>query len=333
MSTSRARRASAKRVDYGKEQEFSDIDLFEDSEEEVAPPVKRRGRKSKGTGVRTSVVTTSAADDDDEDDYDNRPVYTEKGYDPSLPPIRDRFPFLPEYEEDGSPRIELIVGRRPVDEKEDAQKEDDDGDSAEEEESDEGDSERPRRRRNDTKKKVSSPSTKSSKMGDQSEGLVEYEYLVKYKGRSYLHLEWKTGADLESMNKSAKGIYRRYLKKVHAGVEEDIENPEFDPNYLIPERILDEAEQEITIELSDKELLRWEKEREKELAEESDDSESKKAEDDEKNEEAADPNGDTSISGGVDTEKKGTRRLDSVGYIWNWVLTLFYLSIESSRGC
>lgn len=307
MSNPRTRRASAKRVDYGKEQDFSDIDLFEDSDLEVAPPVKRRSRKSKGTGIRTSVVTTAALDDDDFDEYDNRPVYTEKGYDPSLAPIRDRFPFLPEYEADGSPRIELIVGRRPVDDKEDA-RDAEDGISAVDEESDGDDPERPQRRKKNTKNKVSSPLTSSNK-GDQSEGLVEYEYLVKYKGRSYLHLEWKSGADLESMNKSAKGIYRRYVKKVHAGVEEDIENPEFDPNYAVPEKVLDEAEQEITIELSDKELLRWERAREKELAEESDDSVNSKTGDKKNEQVIGETSGSiTSTNGGTAKEKKGTNQ-------------------------
>ena len=73
------------------------------------------------------------------------------------------------------------------------------------------------------------------------------------------------------MNKSAKGIYRRWLKKLAAGTEEDLENPDFDPAYIVPGKIIDEADQEITVELTDKELLRWEKEREKELAEEDDD--------------------------------------------------------------
>jgi len=42
----------------------------------------------------------------------------------------------------------------------------------------------------------------------------QFEYLVKYKGMSYMHLDWTKGSDLESLNKSAKAIYRRYLKKI-----------------------------------------------------------------------------------------------------------------------
>ena len=97
---------------------------------------------------------------------------------------------------------------------------------------------------------------------------VEYEYLVKYKGRSYLHLDWKTGADLESMNKSAKTLYRRYLKKLANDPDEDLEDPNFDPSFAEPQKIVDAKEQEITLELTDKELVEWEKERQKALAEE-----------------------------------------------------------------
>ena len=182
-------------------------------------------------------------------------------------PIRERFPFLPEYEEDGSPRIDLIVGRRPVDEKETNNDEDDEEEKLEESD-DEADDEsddsgRPRRGRNRRKEKKASPKKK-----ERSSPVVEYEYLVKYKNRSYLHLEWKAGADLESMNKSAKGIYRRYLRKVEAGLDEEIEDPNFDPSFAEPQKIVAEDEQEITLELTDAELIQWEKEREKEMEEE-----------------------------------------------------------------
>jgi len=291
MSTpSRARRATAKVVNYAKEQEFSDAeDLFESEDDE--PPkqqpqrtTKRQPRKAASTASNSEVAdatttTTTAAIDD----IHQRPVYTEKGYDASLPPLRERFPFLPEYEEDGSPKIELIVGRRPIDEKEDDNANDGDGDEDEEEKKEEeGRRTRPSRSKPEPatpakKNKRGAPNEGSSgkkKKGEAaspSDAIVEYEYLIKYKGKSYLHLDWKTGADLESMNRSAKGIYRRYLKKLAAGTDEDLENPEFDPSYVVPEKVLDEADQEVSIELTDKELLKWEKEREKELAEQGDD--------------------------------------------------------------
>ena len=266
------RRAAAKAVDYAKEQEFSDVDVFEDSPDEEAPKRSRsRARKPK-----TETPGANLGDELDEDGAykPRKPIYTEKGYDPSLLPIRERFPFLPEFEPDGSPRIELIVGRRPVDEKEgrNGENESDDEDNRTSDNNSQSDEDDPdsgtRQRKSKRGSSKNSPPSKSNQ-----DAPVEYEYLIKYKGRSYLHLEWKTGADLESMNKSAKTLYRRYLKKLASGIDEDLEDPNFDPSFALPQRIVDVAEQEFTMELSDKELLEWEKEREKALAEEESDEE------------------------------------------------------------
>ena len=267
----RARRATAKAVDYAKEQAFSDDDVFEDEEEEK--PVSRNAPKRRGR-PRKSVDVVAADMDDMDDHYPSKHAFTEKGYDPTLPPIRERFTFMPEYELDGSPRIELIVGRRPVDDKNAEFSDDEDNDASDEESSDsseEGTNKKRSKKKKQAKKKSKKKAqTKESptKNDLHKQEHVEYEYLVKYKGRSYLHLDWKTGADLESMNKSAKTLYRRYLKKIAAGLDEDIEDPNFDPSFAEPQKIVDESEQEITLELTDKELVDWEKERKKALAEE-----------------------------------------------------------------
>ena len=331
MSSSRpTRRAAAKAIDYSLEQQFSDAeDIFEDGEaEEVVKPKKASARKPrKSSGARRStgggdggmVRELEPASQTDEGDYQApRIVYTEKGYDPSLPPIRERFDFMPEYEADGSPRIELIVGRRPVDEQgnndnegeDDDEDEDgnpkskgkDDDDSEDDDDSDSDDS-GARRRKKKTKKASSSPTKNGQDAAAASSGVVEYEYLVKYKGRSYLHLEWKTGADLESMNKSAKTLYRRYLKKIEQGIDDELENPDFDPSFAVPQKIIDEGEQEIELELTDKELIKWEKEREKALAEEEGtDDDNMKIDGDDKDEEKK--SGDDKDDG---EEKKGER--------------------------
>lgn len=314
----RARREAGKKIDYAKEQQFSEAEdnIFEDSpDEEPVVQRKSRGRPRKSSGKSGSAAAAAVAttttisgpdlEDDDDGEYGAyKPVFSEKGYDMSLLPIRERFHFLPEYEEDGSPKIDLIVGRRPVDEKEDVLDEetatpvpncDDEEEEDEEGAATDGTPVRGGRRTRKgatvkatpttttPKKRGSSPNKTENAQG----GPVDFEYLVKYKGRSYLHLIWNSGADLESMNKSAKGIYRRYLKKVAAGLEEDIENPEFDASYAIPEKIIDEADQEITVELTDKELLRWEKQREKEMAEEDDDDAAKKKDEESKDEKPA----------------------------------------------
>ena len=313
-SASRTRRATAKAVNYAKEQEFSDAeDLFE-SEPDDEPAVVATVRRKRPYAPRKSNVAVSTEPETSAviDEFNHRPVFLEKGYDLSLPPLRERFAFLPEYEDDGSPKVELIVGRRPIDEKEDAVDEGDDAEAA----IVKGDAvETPKKRtrpsRGAVKVESTPPTTVQKKRGDSSDdnkkkgdaspgdAIVEYEYLVKFKGKSYLHLEWKTGADLESMNRSAKGIYRRYLKKLAAGTDEDLENPEVDPSYVIPEKILDEADQEIAVDLTDKELLKWEKEREKEKGEEGDD-------DEDDNKTPAKQNGGFSK---LDEEKKGAFEL------------------------
>ena len=306
-SPTRNRRTTTKAVNYAKEQEFSDAeDLFEDESDDEAKPrrgatVRNKTSSSRSSGGGSTREKSSSearsggshlqqVDDDDHlMDHSQRPIYTEKGYDANLPPIRERFSFLPEYEEDGSPKIELIVGRRPIDDKEenrtrlshDDEEDDDDDDDEEEEVQVRNGSRRTTATPTKSKKSGKSGGSVTKKRGgtpDSSSAdlVVEYEYLVKYKGRSYLHLEWKTGADLESMNKSAKGIYRRYIKKLAApGIDlEELESPEFDPSFIIPEKILDEADQEVTEELSDKELLKWEQQRTKELEIEAHDDES-----------------------------------------------------------
>jgi hypothetical protein len=277
----RSRRAKAKPVNYGREQEFSDGDVFEDSDDEPTPKRGRPKGSRKSTSAAAPDPMMSVHDDLEEGGVyrPSKPIYNEKGYDTNLAPIRERFPFLPEFEPDGSPRIDMIVGRRPVDEKEatdadatsENENENQDPTSDDDEESDSAGVRKGRR--GGGKRKADKKSSSPSKKEDEA-GPVEYEYLVKYKGRSYLHLEWKTGADLESMNKSAKTLYRRYLKKLTVTHDEELEDPNFDPSYAVVQKICAKEEQEITMELSDKDLLEWEKEREKEIAEEdSDDDE------------------------------------------------------------
>ena len=303
-SAGRSRRRTAKKVNYAKEQEFSDEDIFQDSDDDmVAAPRGRKPRASAGSRRGRA----SAAQEEGIIDDSGKVHFSEKGYDPSLPPIRERFPFLPEYEEDGTAKIDLIVGRRPIDEGEDTEgkgeSKDDDGD--------ENDPEQETGGRRRTRNKESKGSPKKKDPVTSQSGVIEYEYLVKYKGRSYLHLDWLRGADLDSMNKSAKGIYRRFLKKLAQGVDEDLENPEFDPAYVVAQKIVDEQEQEITVELSDKELLKWEKQREKEIAaaamEDDDDS------DDDGKEENANENGKADEKASVDDKGEKT---DTSPMVW-----------------
>ena len=323
---SRARRATIKAINYAKEQDFSDAeDIFEEGlEEEPAP--KRRGRPRKSTGI-----DIERHDIDEPEDYaPSAPVFTEKGYDPALPPIRERYSFMPEYELDGSPRIELIVGRRPVDDK-NAEASDEETSSEVSQDSDDGGKRRSRNKQA-KKKSMSHNNTKESSERDtdnlHKNEHVEYEYLVKYKGRSYLHLDWKTGADLESMNKSAKALYRRFLKKLAAGLEEDLEDPDFDPSFAIPQKIVDECEQEITLELTDKELVDWEKERKKALDEEdakmkAEDMEIEGEDIEEKKEEAPSPEKEET------KDEEAEEKEDDVSGTFTGVLVISLLGLKS----
>jgi len=268
----RSRRRTAKVVNYSKEQDFSDDDVFEDDDEkeDIRVTATRTTSTKKRGRPRKSVDPSGEPEPDEEDFGPTKPLFTEKGYDPTLPPIRERFTFLPEVEADGSPRIELIVGRRPMGlgvkngTVEDVEQDEDDGEGG------------GTRKRRSTKMKAS-PQKKKDATGE----ITEYEYLIKYKGVSYLHLDWKTGGDLESMNRSAKNLYRRFLKKLAHGIEEDIENPEIDPSYVLPQKIVDEADQEVSVELTDQELVNWEKENNDEEDSDEDDVKFEKMDDEE----------------------------------------------------
>eukprot|EP00980_Cylindrotheca_fusiformis_P031725 scaffold26870_cov176-Cylindrotheca_fusiformis.AAC.4 len=328
----RPSRRAKQNVNYAKEQEFSDAeDIFEDSDKEEAPqpmafattttPKRGRPRSRKSTDNNSSGVVVVETEVDEPGVYvPPKTIYTERGYDPTLLPIRERFPFLPEYEADGSPRIDLIVGRRPVDEKDSANDDDDkdkneDNGKTKDEEEENEDSEdstprsgrrgRPRRQQQRRGKPAKQATPEKNDAAPERSGPVEYEYLVKYKNRSYLHLEWKTGADLESMNKSAKSLYRRYLRKVANGNDEELEDPNFDPSYAEPQKIIAQAEQEITLELTDKEMIEWEKEREKELAEEEDSDSEQEEEGNDKDKNGDDKEGDKKQENGTpDAEMK-----------------------------
>ncbi len=263
VTSGRSRRAR-KSINYSLEQQFSDDDgIFE---EDVKPePVSRkkasRPRKSTGSTVNNGGYQAPTSDGGISFER-TKQQYTERGYDPYELPIRERFTFEPEYEEDGSPKIEMIVGRRPIEDiKDRTQAHADAGD----EDGSDDDSDAPRTRRSRSKNDEEEEEDENTEM--------DYEYLIKYKGRSYLHLEWKTAADLESMNTAAKTAYRRFLKKLEKGTEDDLEDPTIDPSFTEPGRILAEEEQEVMVEMTDKELAKWEKERKKEMDEESSDDE------------------------------------------------------------
>jgi hypothetical protein len=245
-----------KAIDYSKDQEFSDEDLFEDEiEKDDVMPIRRQKPK----------VYSTALDSNTDQYAEEKYKYFERGYDPNLPHIRERFQFMPELEADGSPKVDLIVGRRLISTDRDNEESMHAAESSDEDA-------KPKSRRGKKKEEEEEKEDSQSRKHH-----AEYEYLIKYKGKSYLHLEWKTSSDLESMNKSAKTLYRRYLKKLEAGHDEELEDPDFDPSYITPQRIIDEDEHEMIVELDDEELIEWEKQQEKDDVSSDDDEDDNKA--------------------------------------------------------
>lgn len=274
VTSGRSRRAR-KAINYSLEQQFSDDDgIFEEEVKAESVSRKKASRPRKSTGSTANTGGYQAPTSDGGISFErSKQQYTERGYDPYELPIRERFTFEPEYEEDGSPKIEMIVGRRPIEDTKDRTQAH--ADASDEDGSDD-DSDAPRTRRS---------RTKNEEEEEDENTEMDYEYLIKYKGRSYLHLEWKTAADLESMNTAAKTAYRRFLKKLEKGTEDDLEDPTIDPSFTEPGRILAEEEQEVMVEMTDKELAKWEKERKKEMEEESSDDEDKATKEEDKKEE------------------------------------------------
>ena len=266
----RTKRQSTKAIDYSKEQDFSDDDIFEDKEaqESTPPPIPSRHRR------RRPPEGTNLGENGDYGAVETKYRFVEKGYDASLPHLRERFTFMPELEADGSNKVELIVGRRLIknssEDKENGSDEESQDDAAEKDSDESEEESGGRRKRRPRGQKENKKKKRGSKTSQEEKHHGEYEYLIKYRGQSYLHLEWKAASELESMNKSAKTLYRRYLKKLAVGNDDELEDPDVDPSYIQPQRIVDDEEHEIIVELSDKELVEWEKQQ----ALENDDSES-----------------------------------------------------------
>ncbi len=304
----RVRRSTTKAVNYSKEQEFSDDDIFEDGHEDDDNDVPRSatssrrkqsrprksttpyessvGRESFSTDYGGVGAVTSSSGGNNGYDIPEKFRHFERGYDVSLGHIRERFDFMPELELDGTPKVELIVGRRLIADGDnensdnDNNNDDDSNDDDSDEDMDDDDGTTPVRKRSTRKQQKSKQKQQRKNEDEPAKHHAEYEYLIKYKGKSYLHLEWKAATELESLNKSAKTLYRRFLKKIQLGTDEEIEDPDFDPAFIQPQRIVDEDEVEVHVELNDEELMEWERQRERENQDEEssddDDGEEKK---------------------------------------------------------
>lgn len=124
--------------------------------------------------------------------------------------IRGRFPFEPERDEDGSLMIEKLMGRR-------------------------------------LRKDKARQYHKSSQFVALSAQHTKYdhEYLVKYKTLSYLHVQWCTAHEIDTMSQRSKMALNRYLKAIDTGGQNIQEDGEVDPSYVEVEKILDVREEDV----------------------------------------------------------------------------------------
>ena len=127
--------------------------------------------------------------------------------------IRTRFPFEPEREEDGSLIVHSILGRRP-------------------------------RKQHGRKWIRSSQHEDASQYG--SDEKYNYEYLLKFKGMSYLHVKWENATEIDAMNPSSKKTLMRYLGRLDRGDPECPDEVELDPSWTEVEKVLDMREEEVT---------------------------------------------------------------------------------------
>jgi len=126
----RTRRAP--RVDYSKVEQADDLDddlilpeeleeihrsktnkpkIDEEDDDDGLPKEKRKYTKRKDKlASADSYLTTQLSHNPSADPR----FYTERGYDTTQLPIRQRYGFSQEFESDGSPVVQKIIGRRPL---------------------------------------------------------------------------------------------------------------------------------------------------------------------------------------------------------------------------
>ena len=73
----------------------------------------------------------------------------------------------------------------------------------------------------------------------------DHEYLIKYKGVSYHHVQWVSALDIDAGNVSAKQMLSRYLTKIDKGDPTAQEDGDIDPTFMEIERILDVREEDV----------------------------------------------------------------------------------------
>eukprot|EP01031_Cornospumella_fuschlensis_P038599 gene38600-46925_t len=217
-STRRARRSTRYSGDF--QLSFGDAST-DDEEREIAEEKKRRASLTKasarkkecpGCGSQLPVSARECKSCDYQFTSKSMLVNQQSAIQESLS-IRDKFPFEPERDDDGSLLIDRILGRRII----------------------------------KTGKRWTKSSANSVSVADMTaaEAKYEYEYLIKYKNMSFLHVQWLTANDIEGMSQKSKAALNRYLTRLDKGDETANDDPEIDPSFTEIEKILDCREEEV----------------------------------------------------------------------------------------
>ena len=141
---------------------------------------KMRIKQCPGCGAHVSISTRECPHCDNQFSSKTTAVPLQTAVDESEN-IQAKFPFEPEREEEGSLIIQLILGRRP---------------------------------RIGSKK--SSKPTELALMSAM-DAKYDYDYLIKFKNMSYMHAQWLSAAEIESMSSKSTAHLNRYLTKIDKG--------------------------------------------------------------------------------------------------------------------
>jgi hypothetical protein len=73
----------------------------------------------------------------------------------------------------------------------------------------------------------------------------DYEYLVRFKSMSFMHVQWLSAHEIDTMNHRCKIMLMRYLQKLDAGDPSAHEDPDIDASFTEVEKVLDVREEDV----------------------------------------------------------------------------------------
>ncbi|VDL72875.1 unnamed protein product [Nippostrongylus brasiliensis] len=82
---------------------------------------------------------------------------------------------------------------------------------------------------------------------------AEHQYLIKWKGKAYIHCEWKTLKELEEVDKRAPAKVKRFRQK-KSHLNNDADEEDFNSDYTVVDRIVDVGTGDDGLEYA---LVKW----------------------------------------------------------------------------